>query len=349
MSQSRYYWIQALRFFAALLVVVTHATLYTKERLDGSISIWSPGAVGVDIFFVISGYLMMIASAGLLELSDGWKYFMMRRVVRIAPMYWIATTVKLFALLAVPGVVLHAELDYVNVVLSYLFLPSENVDGRFEPLLGVGWTLIFEMFFYFLFGTALLLRVSSIKFVGSILGICILLSFYRQSEWPAATIYFSPIVVFFLIGMVFAVLVDRLQYRELIGVLFCVVVVTGLVVVFGENDINFKGKSISGVLIVATVVLLFIVAEPVLGKFVPKWLIFLGEASYVLYLFHPLIAPAVPVVMYKYGFILPTVSIVLCLLISVVVASFAHLLIERPLTRTLKKVVPYSGRYVTGR
>src|SRR4051794_40777008 len=133
--------VQALRFVAALLVVMTHATLYTSERLDDSLPVWHFGEVGVDIFFVISGFVMMVSTQRLVGRRDGWKYFWMRRTIRIVPLYWIATTIKLLALVVAPAAILHATLDPRDVVLSYLFLPSYNVDGLVQPLLGVGWTL----------------------------------------------------------------------------------------------------------------------------------------------------------------------------------------------------------------
>ena len=145
-TRLNYEGIQALRFVAALLVVVTHTTFYAHERLDNSFSVWGHGTVGVDIFFVVSGFVMMYSSQKFVGSRIGWQGFGMRRLIRILPMYWIATTVKLAALVLVPAAVLHAALDPQKVVMSYFLLPTRNVDGRVEPLLGVGWTLLFEMF-----------------------------------------------------------------------------------------------------------------------------------------------------------------------------------------------------------
>ena len=165
---NRFDGIQVLRLIAALLVVITHITFYNHERLDQNVNIWSFGAIGVDIFFVISGFIM-VATSGI---YDGkpvyWKDFVKKRILRIVPMYWIATSIKVLALLSVPAMVLHAELDISRIVMSYFFLPQFNPAGRFEPLLGVGWTLIYEMFFYAFFALALFLNRNSIKIISII-------------------------------------------------------------------------------------------------------------------------------------------------------------------------------------
>lgn len=164
-SSARFDGIQSLRLVAALLVVITHSTFYTHERLNSNIEVWRTGAIGVDIFFLISGFVMLITADRFIISKHGWKEFAARRLLRIAPMYWLATTVKLLTMLAIPSAVLHAKLDIGNVILSYFFLPSRNIDGQFAPLLGVGWTLVFEMFFYALFASALF-------FPGKFISVC---------------------------------------------------------------------------------------------------------------------------------------------------------------------------------
>lgn len=89
MPRTKFDGIQSLRFIAALLVVITHSTFYAGELIDPGIETWHFGEVGVDIFFVINGFVMMISTGGLSSTKDGWKYFGMRRLVRIAPMDWI--------------------------------------------------------------------------------------------------------------------------------------------------------------------------------------------------------------------------------------------------------------------
>ena len=149
MNNYKFDGIQALRFIAAIMVVCTHSFLYASERLgQGSFS-WAVGAKGVDIFFVIIGFVMVISSRYLVSVDDGWKEFFKKRLIRVAPLYWAATSFKLIVLLLAANFVLHAKLDWWMILKSYFFIPSHNIDGEIKPFLGVGWTLVFEMFFLF--------------------------------------------------------------------------------------------------------------------------------------------------------------------------------------------------------
>ena len=77
----RYLGIQALRMAAAFLVLCTHSMFYTWERLDKAVTVWGQGTRGVDMFFVISGFVMIYASRKLVGAPDGWKKFAKSRIV----------------------------------------------------------------------------------------------------------------------------------------------------------------------------------------------------------------------------------------------------------------------------
>lgn len=341
-AQSRYDGIQFLRFIASALVVLTHATFYTNERLDRTFPVWPLGAVGVDIFFVISGFVMMISSQHLIQQPGGWKEFTARRLVRIVPMYWLATTVKLGILLLVPALVLHAQLDPARIMLSYLFLPTTNVDGRFEPLLGVGWTLIFEMFFYFCFALALRFRLNVLAFVATVMIACTAISLFRQGTWPAATMYFDPIVLYFLLGMVMAAL-PRQRGRSAPLVAGTVLIALTACLLLTDVGGEFQERGWLRMALVATSVYLVILAEPVVQGRIPKAFLYLGEISYVLYLFHPLVAPAVPEVLSRLRIESALLSVVGCFLAALMIAATVHSKMERPLAFWLKRRVPYAG------
>lgn len=342
-ASSRYSGVQVLRFVAALLVVVTHATLYTHERLDPSLELWLFGGVGVDIFFVISGFVMVMSSRAIVGRDDAWKYFAVRRLIRIVPIYWIATTVKLLTMLAASGLVLHADLGW-NVPLSYLFLPSTNVDGYVQPLLGVGWTLTFEMFFYTLFAVALLLRVDPIKFCGVLLAAIAAVSVFRTDEWPAATTYFHPRVLYFLAGMLIAkYALDRVRGLAMVA-LGCI---AALFVALHVSNALLNGQAIQWwdhVLRPVSVIVLVLVvvsAEPLIAGRLPRVMTYQGDASYSLYLFHPIIAPAVPVALSIVGFESSFLSIGLTVSVAVVAAALIFRFIEGPITKRLQARLPY--------
>src|SRR3954453_23077189 len=114
-----------------------------------------PWAAGVDVFFVISGFIMVHASARLFGAPDGGRIFLARRVARIVPIYWAVTTLYLAIALAGPEFLNREFLDWPYVVASYLFVPVTRPDGLVQPLYGLGWTLNYELFFYASFAVAL--------------------------------------------------------------------------------------------------------------------------------------------------------------------------------------------------
>ena len=107
------------------------------------------------MFFVISGFIMVHASAPLFTAPGGGRTFLARRIARIVPIYWAVTTLYLAIALAVPEFLNREFLGGPYVVASYLFIPATRPDGLVQPLYGLGWTLNYEMFFYALFALAL--------------------------------------------------------------------------------------------------------------------------------------------------------------------------------------------------
>ena len=108
-------------------------------------------ASGVDLFFVISGFIMVYSSEDLFGARGAWRTFLTRRLVRIVPLYWLTTaiTIPLMSL----------TVDWQSLLGSYFFIPYRAPSNAIVPLHGVGWTLNLEMFFYVIFAAA----ISSLK------------------------------------------------------------------------------------------------------------------------------------------------------------------------------------------
>ncbi|MCZ2495869.1 acyltransferase family protein [Xylophilus sp. Kf1] len=145
--------LQYLRGIAALMVVVVHLSLQLQRMAyQGYWPDWA--AAGVDIFFVLSGFLMWFTTAGRQQTP---LEFYRRRIARIVPLYWLMTSVVVAVLVLAPRLMQSVRLDWLNVVASYLFVFSPSAAGRMEPVLLVGWTLNYEMLFYLVYGAALAL------------------------------------------------------------------------------------------------------------------------------------------------------------------------------------------------
>lgn len=293
---------------------------------------------------------MIIASNNLLVSAQGWRVFATKRLVRIVPMYWAATGFKLATMLVAPAAVLHAQLDWGYVAKSLLFWPALNVDGEIHPLLGVGWTLIFEMFFYALFTLALLLRVNPVRALVPLLVGLALLSQFRKPGWPVElACWTNPIVLDFAAGMLIARWAQRggrmpapLAWAVLLGgaaYLFAPILRVDYLSLAGSITLT-----LSAAMIVAGAVSL----ERQISPAIPRIVIFLGAASYALYLAHPLVAPAVPAILARLHLPFPTISIALSVAGAIVAGVLCHLLIEQPATRFLTGLAKRCGLLAPG-
>nr|WP_232247679.1 acyltransferase family protein [Pseudomonas putida] len=115
------------------------------------------GDFGVDIFFVISGFVMWVTTEGK---NKGIREFWVSRILRVAPLYWVFTCVLVAAALLMPSLFFNSRaVDPVFLLKSLFFIPALNPDvGDVTPVYTIGWTLTYEMFFYAIFGLSLALK-----------------------------------------------------------------------------------------------------------------------------------------------------------------------------------------------
>lgn len=350
MNNYRFDGIQALRFLAAIMVVFTHSIFYASERLGQGVFSWGVGAKGVDIFFVISGFVMVISSRFLVSSKDGWKEFIQKRLVRIVPLYWAATTFKLVVILLISSLVLHAKLDWWIIAKSYFFIPSHNLDGEIKPFLGVGWTLVFEMFFYLVFSISLFLRKNIYLFVGIVLLIFSMLSLFRGVNYSPWWFLMDPIILEFYAGMIigYFTLKDKLVPKTLSLITLAVSLAY---LFYSPNALGLPRILESGVpsaMLVWSIISLEIYLQ---GK-IPRSIMFYGAASYALYLFHPVVAPLAPEVLKKLSIGIFPVSVLLSVIIAMTAAAVVHRWVELPATQLLRNRIRdriHTKKHITNR
>jgi exopolysaccharide production protein ExoZ len=201
--------IQLLRGLAAVSVVIFHAALTLKSQSEDSFSLAEPYVLsrtflceilmsGVDVFFIISGFIMVYTVDRFLNKSGGAVDFLKRRIIRIVPAYWI---VYLYLVDHYPYILFK---DYVALAKSVFFIPQFNESGLVHPMHGVGWTLQYEMFFYAMFAIAILggrKRYLAI-ITAEIGGVLILANILRSYEFDGAFIAFlsDSVIIEFLFG-----------------------------------------------------------------------------------------------------------------------------------------------------
>lgn len=216
--------IQGLRGIAALLVVSDHSILHFLEltnadRLANDHLTYvaeTLGRHGVEIFFLISGFVMTVASYDDFRMPNATSGFLWRRIIRIVPLYWLVTALAVAAYLW-RGQVLHP----LQVIKSLAFIPYENERGLFHPLVQRGWTLNYEMFFYLLFAVALTQRPR--RGLTAIISVLLLLTVVGEF-WPSGkcgadsckllSFYLQPIMLYFAGGIVLGTIRLALRRRN---------------------------------------------------------------------------------------------------------------------------------------
>jgi peptidoglycan/LPS O-acetylase OafA/YrhL len=284
-SRPTYRLVQVLRAVAALMVVMHHSTILIADRTHAG-SNWVNGGAGVDIFFVISGFVMTISSAPLVATKHPARTFLARRLERILPMYWLITTLKVLFVLAAPALAVNALGTPWHVISSYLMFPS------YEPVIIAGWTLNFEMAFYVLFAVALAWRVPVLRVAAPVLLVAVVLGVTPPGrDRHLIPFYENSMVIEFLFGILLAKslpMVRRIAWP--VAVAMAAVGLAALLFWVAPNFSMWRGV-LWGVPALA-IVCGAVVLEGRMGRSAPRWLMELGDASYSIYLTHGLALPA---------------------------------------------------------
>jgi exopolysaccharide production protein ExoZ len=192
--------IQHLRALAALGVVFFHALGLLGARFGIEVAHKELGAAGVDLFFIISGFIMWVTA---IDRNETPARFAWKRIQRIVPLYWVVTTFVLAIVMLKPALMNSASRDPLHFAASYFFVawPHPTVDGRYWPPVIPGWTLNYEMFFYAVVTVSLYLKYSRrIPFIAVILaGLTLAGSLFHPTGFLA--FYTHPILMEFLYGV----------------------------------------------------------------------------------------------------------------------------------------------------
>jgi peptidoglycan/LPS O-acetylase OafA/YrhL len=334
--------IQALRAIAALAVVLFH-TLSTFNQQHSSLPDWinsaiQRGNVGVDLFFVISGFVITLSMRGFKRSGDSSLSFLIKRFFRIVPAYWVVTIIYIYYF---PHVDLHL------IERSLLLLPSKTSEAPYYgvPVLYVGWSLVYEMYFYLIFGVSLFFGRRSILVVFLYFAVTLVVAPMLSGgafslatngansyHHPYVAMATNPMIAEFVYGIGSALLYRALRRRFgktwLALFLSASVVMTLACIAKSQSgfDIIRHGLPFAG-LIVTTAL-----AEDGCLIRVPRFAVYLGEISYGIYLVHPVVllflartrplanGPA-HIEAIEYG---------LALVISILVAGWLHRYVEQP-------------------
>ena len=348
---SRLEMVQVMRALAALSVLVQHS-FHEAQRFNPSPTLGFlerlPWHIGVDVFFVISGFIMMHTAAATFGKPGAARAFMLRRLIRIVPPYWFFTTLMVVATLVLADRLNTARFEPLHALLSYLFVPHlrPGFPDQIHPILALGWTLLYEMFFYMAFALALFLNQKkglTALFVGFVL---LFLCAKAGLFTPGLNVFWSDTIMFAFFLGIFAWLALRDDAHPnaltaLAGFAFAGVAVgwlTGLAETERLFQLDFP----------AVLIFLALYRLPLGRSPVALMLIALGDASYTLYLSHPFTVNALSATFIKSHMsdklgVWPTtwLYIVACLAVSAIVAFVVYTKAEAPLTRAiLRRFLP---------
>ncbi|MGI4731739.1 MAG: acyltransferase family protein [Janthinobacterium lividum] len=201
------YNVQALRALAALMVVVVHC----RTVLAPDLGAWTEcGRWGVDLFFVISGFIMIHTQT---RRPLGASAFLLNRLVRVVPLYWSMTAVVFVVALSAPHLFGATRALTDEFVQSLLFIPFAKANGAIRPMLFVGWSLEYEMLFYLLFAAAIAMGARRIEHVAGLVSVALaslcLAGLMGHPKSAPGIFFSSPMLLEFVWGMAVGLAVKR--------------------------------------------------------------------------------------------------------------------------------------------
>lgn len=327
--------IQFLRGLAALIVVAVHLKY---PWCAGKVT----GHFGVDIFFVISGFIM----SHICTYSP--SHFLLRRVIRVVPFYWAATIgVFVIALLA-PDFLRSTKFNLGNLAKSLLFIPYQKENGLVQPMFSLGWTLNYEMYFYLLtaFGLKIWAKGATVVAVTAmaLIQVCIKVSGCQSA---VCSFYSDTIIYEFAFGVLIFQVITRLpkpaspRNTWLWGLLSVTALLSGIVAERLMPDLNGRFVFLGLPAMVLVTGAIFLEGSAMTHR-VRRWEIF-GDSSYMLYLSHPFVLDALRhsfarvVIHEPHPYLAPAVMIVALI---VWIAILLHKYVELPVIKILKKLIP---------
>jgi peptidoglycan/LPS O-acetylase OafA/YrhL len=331
--------IQYLRAIAAMLVVFSHIAWKNMQIGGESINWWhTAGSFGVDIFFIISGFIMVFITHNRPMKEKKIETFLKKRFIRIVPLYWFYTLLALVIYLIIPERV-NSGGGETEIVKSFFLLP---LDKGQVYLLNVAWTLHYEFIFYILFAIGLFF---SQKYRYVFVGLMILTSLiYKAFFVDDTTSYIihslaSDIFFEFAMGMLLFFLIDKKEFPLVLSLASLIIGIMLFYFIFSGEKITYLYHLYTGVS--AFLICFGVVSmERVWRKKEIKFLSKIGDASYTLYLLHPFVLVGTLMVYNKVTHFVPkseTLFIILMFLSAIVVSYVAYIVIEKNLIKITKK------------
>jgi peptidoglycan/LPS O-acetylase OafA/YrhL len=352
--------VQALRGLAAMLVVIYHVTGVQKDELIPGP--WERGYAGVDMFFVISGFILTyITHTYTRSLQTAWR-FLYARATRVYPLWWIfASVLPLYFLMTygsvvAPGQPAPASGEGTYLAKSLLLWPQSTL-----PVLSVGWTLVHEVFFYLVFSLALLLRRPVLPFLLAVwAGLTLAGSWLLRTDSPVLDLVTSQLTLEFIAGAFVGLAIRQglIFLPRTLLLLGVAGLIAGMILFTREPmaGLPLMGRVAVYTLPCCAILYGSVALEQQRGLQVPGWSVALGNWSYALYLAHLIVMIGVqrlsrmaegllPQALHPYviaaepGLWGNLVFSLAVIALSIVTAALVHRYLESPLLDLTRKII----------
>ncbi|MDA9819213.1 acyltransferase [Methylophilaceae bacterium] len=313
-----------LRAIACLSVLLAHSVGILKDNFFIDFGIISAGhlVIGVDIFFVLSGYLMARTSYNK-KISD----FYISRFFRIVPLYWIVNFTYLFLVILFSKYI-STTIDVESFVASLIFV--HKLIYGLSPIINVGWTLEYEMLFYFIFGLVFVKNKGK-KHLFTLFITMVVIAF----------IFKAFIVIEFLFGII--VFIVSRDYKTIIKKYDTYLLIVVFFLFIGTTFTPIEEITTIRFIVFGLPSFLIVLWASVQDKSYRYFVTLIGMSSYSIYLTH-MIFLSIFIKIFNYYLeadkFYNIFLLILILLWALFLGILVYLFIEKPLNNFLKKYQP---------
>lgn len=339
--------IEAMRGVAACMVMIGHILDDATQFGFSGVAVpaaWPIWNAGVDLFFVISGFIMVWTFGDRFGSRGAVWDFVVRRLSRIAPLYWLITVLTAVLVVVWPGLFDRAQFAWSHLILSILFVPHLSPRGELLPIVGVGWTLNYEMMFYMIFAIGLLFRtgiglvVISVAMVGAYVAVRIL----GSDNHPLGQFVANSVLLDFLVGVGLGQVVRQFGLKRTVLLVTAAAALLAALILPGSfGTMRFVKAGLPALAILSVALALYPTPTGRLGR----WALLLGAASYALYLAHTLVINVIKAAMKDVALAFDLVPVLafglyagLALVLSIVAALLLQKYVEVPMLRTCRRL-----------